>query len=196
MRRKKHPWDSTPIASRAWTREERRVVLRGFLGRLTIAIEPFLVGLFLAFLPIGMWLGHQETALLVAPIFGLVAIAFVAYSIALMIPSTRAVFESFTPIYIVDGYVRYRETRATETSPVEYHVAVLNADREPLGEWQLSEWPKSIGTQDLWAALVEFSPYGGIHKIDGLSTGVLPSEIAPFGIGVARDSQRRGSKFR
>jgi hypothetical protein len=70
-RRKKHRWDSTPIASRAWTREERRVVLRGFFGRFTIAIEPFLVGLFLAFLPIGMWLGHQEAALMVAPIFDL-----------------------------------------------------------------------------------------------------------------------------
>jgi hypothetical protein len=107
-----------------------------------------------------------------------------------MVPSTRAVFETFTPIFIVDGYVRYRESQATETSPVEYHVAVLNADREVLGEWQLRQWPTSIGTQDLWAALVEFSPYGGIHKIDGLSTGVLPAKISPFGIGIARDERR------
>ena len=45
--------------------------------------------------------------------------------------------------------------------------------------------------------MVEFSRYGGIHKIDGRATGVLPAEIAPFGVGIARDdAERRRSRVR
>ena len=191
MPRRRQQWDSSQVASRAWTREERRVVLRGWLGRLTISIEPFFLGLFFAFLPVGMWMRHQDTWLFVAPIFGMAALAFVAYSIFLMVPSTRALLETYSRIYIVDGYVRYRKDTDTNGRPPEYHVAVLNAEREELGEWSLREWPKSIGNQVLWPVIVEFSPYGGIHKIDGRSTGVLPDEIATFGIGVAAHDRAR-----
>jgi len=167
-------------------------VWRGFLGRLTIAIEPFLVGLFFAVLPVVLLLRKQEIAIYVAPIFALAALAFVAYSIALMVPCTQAVFETFTPIYIVDGYIHYKEKHVPNALAPEYTVAVLSAQRQTLGEWPLREWPKSIGERDLWPVIVEFSPYGGIHKIDGRATGVLPTEIAPFGIGIAaRDKQRR-----
>jgi len=195
MRQHKPKWDASTVASRAWTREERRVVWRGWFGRLTIAIEPLIVGLFFAALPIIMFHQKQEAAVFVAPIFGFVSILFVAYGIALMVPPTRALLETLTPIFIVDGYVEY-EQRSGQSPQPEYFVAVLNSDRERLGEWQLRQWPTSIGDRTLWAALVEFSPYGGIHKIDGLSTGVLPSEVSPFGVGIARDDQRRGSKFR
>jgi len=34
--------------------------------------------------------------------------------------------------------------------------------------------------------LTEFSEYGGVHRIDGRSTGVLPDRIARFGVGIAR----------
>jgi len=186
------------VARRPWTRAERRVVLRGFFGRFTIAIEPLIVAIFFALLPIGMLLRGQEVALLMAPVFALAAIAFFAFAVAMIAPSAQAVIETFAPIYTVDGYVRYR---ATETSPPQYYVAVLDADRMVLGEWALREWPASIGQRLLWPVVVEFSQYGGIHKIDGRPTGVLPAEIAPFGVGIARDAERnagaehRGSPF-
>jgi hypothetical protein len=188
--RERHPSD---VARRAWTRAERRVVLRGFFGRLSIAIEPLVVAVFFALLPIGLLLRQQEIALLLAPIFAFAAIAFLAYATALIVPSAHAVLQTFAPIYTVDGYVRYRALRKAQP---EYYVAVLSADRQTLGEWPLREWPPSIGQRELWPVLVEFSRYGGIHKIDGRSTGVLPAEIAPFGVGVAaRDAERRASRF-
>lgn len=193
MRRRQEDWHGSVVASRPWTRAERRVVVRGFLGRLTIAIEPLIVAAFFALLPIGLMVRQREIALLAAPIFALAAIGFFAYTIALMAPSTHAMFETFAPIYVVDGYIRYRTSQGAQP---EYFVAVLSADRQMLGEWPLREWPRSIGKRELWPVLVEFSRYGGIHKIDGRPTGVLPAEIAPFGVGVARDAERRASNFR
>ena len=35
-------------------------------------------------------------------------------------------------------------------------------------------------------ALSEFSEYGGIHRIDGRPTGVLPDRIARFGVGIIK----------
>ena len=188
-------WREPPgpdVARRPWTRAERRVVLRGFFGRFTIAIEPLIVGIFFALLPIGLLLRKQEIALLLAPIFALGAVAFFFYAIFLIAPSARAVFETFGSIYTVDGYVRYR---ATDKDPPEYYVAVLDDQRRLLGEWSLRQWPKSIGDRLLWPVVVEFSRYGGIHKIDGRSTGVLPEDIAPFGVGIARDANAKGSRF-
>lgn len=192
----RHLWDPSQVAKRPWTRDERRIVLRGWLGRLTIAIEPFFLGLFFAFLPIGMRMRHQDMWLFVAPIFGMAALAFVIYAIALMVPATRALLETFSPVLVVDGYVRYRRERKKDGLPEQFHVAVLSADREELGEWNLREWPTSIGEQDTWPVIVEFTPFGGIHKIDGRSTGVLPTDIAPFGIGVTQHEKARGKKPR
>ncbi len=178
---------SPNVARRPWTRAERRVVVRGFLGRFTIAIEPLVVAIFFALLPIGMLLRKQEAALLLAPIFGLASIAFFIYAIVFIAPSARALFETFRPIYTVDGYIRYR---IKDGEPV-YYVAALDAEQMILGEWPLGEWPSDMRNRQLWPVVVEFSPYGGIHKIDGHPTGVLPSEITPFGIGVADDDKRR-----
>jgi hypothetical protein len=178
------------VARRPWTRAERLVVIHGFLGRLTIAIEPLVVAIFFALLPIGLMLRHQEITVLIAPIFALASIAFLVYAIWLMASPTRAVFETFRPIYTVDGYVRYRISQSGER---EYYVAALDANRFVLGEWPLREWPHAIGDQDTWPVIVEFSWYGGIHKIDGRSTGVLPDEIAPLGIGMAQSERRKSS---
>jgi hypothetical protein len=188
MRRDRQEWEGSDVARRAWTRSERRVVIRGFVGRLSIAIEPLVVALFFAFLPIGMALRHAETALLLAPIFVGAALTFLAYAIVLIVPSAHAVLETFSPIYTVDGYIRYRNA---QKNPPEYFVAVLDADRRTLAEWTLREWPSKIGQRELWPVLVEFSRYGGIHKIDGRPTGVLPAEISPFGIGIARGDDER-----
>jgi hypothetical protein len=193
MRRQVHrKWQSSVVASRPWTHAERRVVLRGFFGRLTIAIEPLIVAIFFAVLPIALLLRKQDIALLSAPIFAFAAIGFLVYAIVLMVPCTQAVLETFSPIYTVDGYIRYRMAK---NGLPEYYVAVLGADREMLAEWPLRDWPSAIGKRDQWPVLVEFSTYGGVHKIDGRPTGVLPAEIAPFGIGVAaRDAERRASR--
>lgn len=176
------------VARRPWTHAERRVVLRGFFGRLTIAIEPLIAGIFFALLPIGMMLRRQEAVVLLAPIFAAASIAFLIYAIVLISPSARALYETFKPIYTVDGYIRYRTSK--DGQPV-YYVAALDADQLSLGEWPLSEWPRSIGERHTWPVVVEFSPYGGIHKIDGRPTGVLPTEIAPFGVGMASEERRK-----
>jgi len=160
---------------------------------LTIAVEPLVVSVFFALLPIGLLLRRQEIALLLAPIFGLASVAFMVYAIVLIWPSARAVRETFAPIYTVDGYIRYR---TSPTGEPEYYVAALTTDRQTLAEWPLREWPHSIGERALWPVVVEFSRYGGIHKIDGRPTGVLPTEIAPFGIGIARgEEEHRPSQF-
>jgi hypothetical protein len=189
MRLNEPPWAANPeIIRRPWSAAERRVVVRGFLGRLTIAIEPLLIGVFFGLLPVFLLLRHQEAAVFAAPIFAFAAIAFFVYAIALMVPPTRAVLQTFEPIYTVDGYIRYRREGTVEP---QFFVAVLDAGHHVLGEWPLREWPTSIGDRDLWAVIVEFSRYGGIHKIDGHPTGVLPAEISPFGVGIAQDEARR-----
>jgi hypothetical protein len=193
-RRRNDGWHES-IASRPWSRAERRVVLQGFLGRFSVAIEPLIVAAFFSILPIGLLLRKQEIALFVAPIFAVAALAFLAYAVVLMVPSTRAILETRSPIYIVDGYIRYRRDESGTVAPC--FVAVLDANSRILGEWPLREWPHSIGGRELWPAMVEFSEFGGIHRIDGRATGVLPAEISPLGIGVAQSAARRGeTRFR
>ena len=185
------PWHEH-LATRPWSKSERRVVWRGFFGRLTIAIEPLLVAIFFSLLPLGLLLRKQEAAIILAPIFGVAGIAFFAYGVYLMVSPTRALLETRSPIYIIDGYVHYRRDENRLDAP--YRVAALDANRQTLGEWPLHEWPKMIGDRELWPALIEFSEFGGIHKIDGHDTGVLPEEIAAFGIGIAAEDARRGPK--
>jgi hypothetical protein len=185
------PWHEF-VATRPWSKNERRVVWRGFFGRLTIAIEPLLVAIFFSLLPLGLLLRKQEAAIILAPIFGVAGIMFFAYGIYLMVSPTRALLETRSPIYIIDGYVQYRRDESRLESP--YRVAALDANRQTLGEWPLLEWPKMIGEHELWPAMIEFSEFGGIHKIDGRATGVLPEEIAAFGIGIAAEAARRGPK--
>jgi hypothetical protein len=190
-RRRNDGWHES-VASRPWSRAERRVVVRGFIGRFLLAIEPLAVAFFFSLLPIGLILRKQETALILAPIFGFAALLFLAYAIVLVAPSTHALLETLSPIYIVDGYIRYRR-EDSETEP-PYRVAVLDAGRQTLGEWPMREWPSSIGERETWPAMVEFSEFGGIHCIDGIPTGVLPAEIAPLGIGIAQRAARHGEK--
>ncbi len=62
-----------------------------------------------------------------------------------------------------------------------------------LGEWPLGTRPRALDRRELWPALIEFCRYGGILRIDGRSTGVLPEHLPPLGIGAAR---RRSSTAR
>ncbi len=177
-------------ASRPWTKAERRVVVRGFMGRLLIAIEPLVIAGFFSLLPISLILRKHDAVAVLAPIFGFGALAFLIYAIVLMVPSTRALFATMGRIYSVDGYVRYRRL-LRDGEPPAYFVAVLDANRRLLAEWPLADRPAAFERRDLWPALVEFSPHGGIHHIDGRSTGVLPEKIPPLGIGTAPLFERR-----
>jgi hypothetical protein len=180
----REPWLHSSIARRPWRPAERRVVWRGFWGRLAIAVEPLTIALFFIALSAGLLMRHQEGAILIAPIFGVASVLFLAYAFVLMLSVTRALIETFGSIWVVDGYVRYR-ARENKYGELSYVVAVLDEERKVLGEWPLSKRPPALDRADPWPALVEFTPYGGIHRIDGRSTGVLPDadDMPSFGIG-------------
>ncbi len=173
----------TAVAARPWTRAERRVVSRGFWGYFFIAVEPVAISLLFAVLAIMLVLRRQETAMFVAPIFGCASLAFLAYAVILLRPAARALLETRGSIYTVDGYVRYRAQRRYADEPPTYFVAVLDAAGDALGEWPLRECPAALSVRDTWPAVVEFTPYGGVHRIDGRSTGVLPDHFPTMGIG-------------
>ncbi len=169
------------LIRRPWTRRERRVVFNGLVGRMAIAIEPVICGAVFLGLFIGMMMRDHDAKLL-APIFGLATLAFVVYAVVLMVPPIRAFVQTFAPIYIVDGYVRYRSPDHGSEIGENGYIAVLNDERR-----EIAEWP-SRGDDRLphatRAAMIEFSHFGGIHRIDGRSTGVLPEAFAPLGVGV------------
>jgi hypothetical protein len=186
------PECESSLVRRAWTKAERRVVINGLFGRLLIAIEPLIctvvfgaltVGLIFFRLPAGTNpQQHRDAAVVLSPIFGLAASAFLVYAIAVLVPPIRALLQTFSPIYIVDGYLRYRRPdRHTEADSNGY-IAVLNEDRRTIAEWPSMgefEVPESLRP-----ALIEFSVFGGIHRIDGRSTGVVPESLpSPGGIG-------------
>ncbi len=132
-------------------------------------------------LPASANLTHRESAFVIAPIFGLITCAFLAYAIVVLVSPVRALIETFSPIYIVDGYLRYRRPdRNTEANSSGY-VAVLSDERRTICEWPcLGELPIS---DSMRPAMIEFSYYGGVHRIDGRSTGVVPESMAPVGVG-------------
>ena len=180
--RRRNPWRYSSIATRPWRPAERRVVLRGFWGRFLIAIEPLVIAAFFVALCVVLLARKQEGAVLIAPIFAVASLLFLTYATILMVPVTRALIETFGSICIVDGYVRYRELTEKDRD-TRYFVAVLDERRVVLGEWPLADRPNALSQASRWPALVEFTPYGGIHRIDGRSTGTLPDDMPAFGIG-------------
>jgi hypothetical protein len=182
---------STVLIRRPWRRSERLVVLNGFFGRLCIAIEPVLCGTMFLALTIGMCFVRTDPAhpddhnmIVLSPIFGLGVVACIFYTLALMFSPARALLQTFRPIYIVDGYVRYRPPDEESAVDSNGYVAVLTEDNKIACEWP------TVGDVPLRAmtvpALSEFSEYGGIHRIDGRLTGVLPDRIARFGVGIIK----------
>jgi hypothetical protein len=182
---------SAALIRRVWRRSERLVVLHGFFGRLVIAIEPVLCGMMFLALTIGMLIVRTDPAhpgdhnmVILSPIFGLGVIACIFYALALMLAPTRALIQTFRPIFIVDGYVRYRGPDAESPVDSNGYVAVLTEDSSVACEWPtLGDIPLRAVTIP---ALSEFSAYGGVHRIDGRSTGVLPDRIARFGVGITK----------
>jgi hypothetical protein len=181
--------ETQTLARRAWTKRERAIVWRGLTGRFALAIEPLLGAVFMALLTWGIVYRAQHvpedaTLIKVAWIFAIGAIAFGGYLTAVIVAPLVAYAQTFKPIYILDGYVRYREPDARSQVDACGYAAALFADGSVADEW---EW---LGTRPLpnrtLPALVEFSTYAGIHKIDGKSTGLLPDEELPLlAIGIA-----------
>ncbi|MBD5653840.1 MAG: hypothetical protein IAI50_01515 [Candidatus Eremiobacteraeota bacterium] len=178
------------LVRRPWTEAERRVVLHGLFGRLLIAIEPVIcfvvfgaltAGLIFFPLPAGSKLTHWESAIVLAPIFGLAAFAFFAYAALLLVAPLRALIQTFSPIFIVDGYLRYRSPDRKTDGNSNGYIAVLSEERRMVAEWpSLGDVPLP---DSMRPALIEFSFFGGVHRIDGRSTGVLPATMAPMGVG-------------
>lgn len=178
------------LAHREWTPRERQIVWRGLTGRFALAIEPLLGMIFMGLLAWGIvWRAQHVTAdatlAKIAPIFVLGGIAFAVYFVAVLTAPFAAYLQTFKPIYVLDGYVRYREPDEHSQPDACGYVAALFVDRSVACEW---EW---LGKKRLPNAtipsLVEFSVYAGIHKIDGRSTGLLPDDDLPLlAIGIAR----------
>ncbi len=132
----------------------------------------------------------DATLIKIAWIFALGTVVFAGYFVAVLVAPLVAYLQTFAPIHIVDGYVRYREPDERSRADACGYAAVLFANRTVAGEW---EW---LGRHRLpnatIPALVEFSRYAGIHKIDGKSTGLLPDEELPLlAIGIATRHGRR-----
>lgn len=177
------------LARRRWTRRERKVVWRGLTGRFALAVEPLIGMVFMGLLTWGIVYRAQHVAsdaslVKIAWIFAIGAIAFAGYFVAVLVAPVVAYLQTFRPIYILDGYVRYREPDVRSRVDACGYAAALFADRTLAYEWEwLGKKPLPNATLP---ALVEFSLYAGIHKIDGKSTGLLPDEELPLlAIGIA-----------
>jgi hypothetical protein len=176
------------LAQRPWTSQERRVVWRGLTGRFAIAVEPLLGLVFFGLFTWGIvWRAQhvksEATLIVIAPIFALGALAFLGYFIALLVAPFVAYAQTFKPIYIIDGYVRYRPPDE-DSSPGDCgYAAVLFENKGVACEWSIvGKRPYPSRTIP---GMVEFSAFAGIHKIDGKSTGLLPdADLPPLAIGI------------
>jgi hypothetical protein len=183
------------LARRPWTDRERSIVARGLSGRMAIAIEPLIGAIFMVLLTWGIvWRAHHvasdATLVKIAPIFALGAIAFAGYFVAVLVAPIAAYVQTFKPIYILDGYVRYRERDARSRDDACGYIAALFPDASVACEWEF------LGTKQLDRAtipsMLEFSTYAGIHKIDGKPTGLLPDgDLPALAVGVARERFRK-----
>jgi len=165
-----------------WRRHERRVVERGFFGRLIIAVEPGAIAILFSI--VAVLLMRNPEHLPIAGIVGIGAICFSLYAIFLMIEPFRALRETRKPIFVVDGYLRTRGRDDLSAQGTNGYVAVLLDDRRVACEWP------TTGHADLPYAIqpayLEFSEYGGVHSVDGRETGVVPQPFPAFGIGANR----------
>lgn len=161
---------------------------RGLTGRFAIAIEPLIGTVFFGLLTWGIvWRAHataRPDLVVLAPVFGLAAVGFLCYLIAVLFAPVRAYMQTFKGISVLDGYVRYRGPDRKSEIDGSGYVAVLYADRAVAYEWEC--FGKAALPEKTIPAIVEFSEYGGVHSIDGRATGVLPQTDLPLlTIGIA-----------
>jgi hypothetical protein len=176
------------LAHRGWTESERKVVWRGLSGRMAIAIEPLLGVLFMTFLTLGIIYRSQHVAaerdlIKISWIFAIGAVAFLGYFIAVLVAPFIAYMQTFKPIYKVDGFVRYRSPDDRSSEEGHGYVATLFEDQTVACEWEY--FGKRTLENATIPAMIEFSVFAGIHKIDGENTGLLPDELPLLAIGIA-----------
>ena len=180
------------LAGRPWTEREREIVWRGLTGRFAIAIEPLLGTVFFALMTWGIvWrarVAKPHDLWILAPIFGIMAVGFAIYLVALLVAPFIAYAQTFKPIYILDGYVRYRGPDDFSEPQATGYVAVLFQDSNLCCEWEC--FGRDRIPNATIPAHVEFSEYGGIHKVDGKPTGVLPDELPLLAIGISQKMRR------
>ena len=173
------------LAMRPWRPDERRIVRRGMLGRLAIAVEPAAIALLFGWF--GYWIAthgrsdatHDDWIFSIIFLPG--AAAFAVYAVVLMAAPIRALRETYEPIFIVDGYLRTRGRDDLSATGSSGYVAVLTEERAVACEWPTrgeGELPFALEP-----AMLEFSEFGGIHTVDGKRTGVLPDDFPVLGIG-------------
>jgi hypothetical protein len=180
------------LAMRHWLPHERRVVWHGATGRFVVALEPAVIALLFGVL--AMAIAHvsgtkeHQGYIYFAWVFGLGAVCFTLYAIALLVHPIRALLHTRQPIFIVDGYVRTRAPDQRSDPGSSGYIAVILADRRVACEWP------AIGEralpEDEYPAFMEFSEFGGIHSVDGRGTGVLPDEFPALGVGGARPPKK------
>ena len=180
------------LVMRKWRPDERRIVRRGLLGRLTIAVEPAIIALLFAWF--GYWMAthgrsdatHNDWIFSIIFLPG--AAAFAIYAVVLMIEPVRALAETAQPIFIVDGYLRTRGRDDFSAAGTNGYVAVLTEAHRVACEWPTrGEGNLPYAVQP---AMLEFSEFGGVHAVDGRGTGVLPDDFPVLGIGGNRPPRR------
>ena len=78
----------------------------------------------------------DATLIKIAWIFALGAVAFGGYFVAVLVAPIAAYLQTFRPIYVIDGYVRYREPDDRSRPDACGYAAALFADRSLAGEWE------------------------------------------------------------
>ena len=164
------------------------MVWRGAAGRFIVACEPAALALLFGVFTIGLarlsTAKDHEGYIYLAWVFGFGAVSFTLYAVGLLLTPIRTLLETLQPIFIVDGYVRTRGPDARSQDGSSGYIAAMLDDGRVACEWT------AIGHDRLpdqtYPAYMEFSEFGGIHAVDGRSTGVLPEDFPPLGIGGSR----------
>lgn len=169
------------------------MVWHGAAGRFVVACEPAAIALLFGFFTIS--LAHLAAAkdhegyIYLAWVFGLGAATFALYAVGLLVTPIRTLLQTREPIYVVDGYVRTRGPDARSLAGSNGYIAAMLDDGRVACEWS------AIGDDPLpdqtYPAYMEFSEFGGIHVVDGQSTGVLPEDFPPLGVGGAHPPRSR-----
>jgi hypothetical protein len=173
------------LAMRPWRPEERTVVWRGAAGRFVVALEPAVIAILFGALTLGIervaGVKEHQGYIYFAWVFGFGGACFVLYAVALLINPIRTLFHTRQPIFCVDGYVRTRGPDRHSDEGSSGYIAVVLDDGAIACEWP------AVGSARLpdetYPAFTEFSEFGGIHNVDGQSTGVLPESFPMLGVG-------------
>lgn len=178
------------LIRRSWTKDERRVVLRGLYGRATLACEALICGIGFAAITLGVFFAPKlspqhvnSDIIVIAPVFGLGVLGCILWTIGVLFAPLSALAQTRKPIYVVDGFIRSRRPDASSPEDSNGYLAVLTDDGAVACEWPTSGDREVPDLQT--PALCEFSEYGGVHTIDGRRTGVLPEAIPLLGVGIA-----------